>query len=49
MKLQEGHKYAMEPEEISKFCKWYTDCMVANMIKDGQRLKLQDDEKPSEQ
>lgn len=49
MKLQEGHKYAMEPEEISKFCKWYTDCMAANMIKDGQRLKLQDDEKPSEQ
>ena len=49
MKLQEGHKYAMEPEEISKFCKWYTDCMAANMIKDGQHLKLQDDEKPSEQ
>ena len=49
MNLQEGNKYAMKPEEISKFCKWYTDCMAANMIKDGQHLKLQDDEEPSEQ
>ena len=49
MELQEGHKYAMKPEEISKFCKWYNDCMSENMIKDGQRLKLQEDEEPSEQ
>lgn len=47
MELQEGHKYAMKPEEISKFCKWYNDCMSENMIKDGQRLKLQEDEEPS--
>lgn len=48
--LNEGEKYGMPPEEISKFCKWYTDLMAENMEFNGEPfiLRKEDENKQGE-